>query len=93
MMFGNYICSTDIKHTKEINILAENLREKGLNIAVDLSGKKLGDQLKTASKKGVPFVICVGEDEIKSGLYGVKNMETGDETKVKAEEIPGAIKK
>ena len=88
-----YICTTDTKCLKEANVLANNLREKGLNVAVDLSGKKLGDQLKTANKQNIPFVICLGEDEIKSSLYGVKNMESGEEKKVKVEEIVGVIKK
>ena len=86
-----YVCTTDIKYMKEANILANVLREKGLSVAVDLSGKKLGDQLKVAHKQAVPFVICLGEDEIKSGLYGVKNMDTGKEINVKAEEITGII--
>ena len=88
-----YICITDIKHVKEATSLADVLREKALNVAVDLSGKKLGDQLKIASKQAIPYVICIGEDEIKSGLYKVKNMETGEETKVKMEEVVNVIKK
>jgi histidyl-tRNA synthetase len=88
-----YICVTDIKYTKEAISLADILREKGLNVAVDLSGKKLGDQLKIASKQAIPYVICIGEDEIKSSLYKVKNMSTGEETRVKVEEIVSIIKK
>src|SRR3989338_8136083 len=73
-----YICTTDKKYIKDANILANNLREKDLNVTVDLSLKKLGDQIKIAHKQNIPYVICVGEDEVKSGLYGVKNMDTGE---------------
>ena len=88
-----YICTTDTKYIKDANVLANSLREKDLNVIVDLSLKKLGDQIKIAHKQNIPYVICIGEDEVKSGLYGVKNMDTGEEEKVKVEEIMGVIKK
>ena len=88
-----YICSTKPEYIDESQKLANTLRENGLNVAVDLSGKKLGDQMKIANKQGIPYVICVGEDEIKSGLYGVKNMDSGEEEKVKIEEIADIVKK
>ncbi len=55
------------------------LRQQGINLAVDLSGRKLGDQLKSADKKGISFALIIGEDEIKTGKYKLKNMKTGDE--------------
>ncbi len=88
-----YICTTETKYVKEANKLANNLRQKDLSVAVDFSDKKLGDQVKTAHKQNIPYVICVGEDEVKSGLYKVKNMDTGEETGAKIDEIVSAIKK
>lgn len=58
--------------------LAE-LRARGINLAVDLTGRKLGDQLKAADKKDVDYALIIGEDEIKSGAYRLKHMPTGDE--------------
>lgn len=55
------------------------LRSAGLNVAVDLSGKKLGDQLKTANKKGIDHVLILGENELKSDSYTLKNLKTGKE--------------
>ena len=86
-------CGAHKKYIKDANVLANSLREKDLNVIVDLSLKKLGDQIKIAHKQNIPYVICIGEDEVKSGLYGVKNMDTGEEEKVKVEEIMGVIKK
>ena len=88
-----YICTTDPKFINDANVLAGKLRNNGVNVAVNLTDKKLGDQMKTANKMGVPFIVCIGEDEVKSGIYGVKNMETGVEVKVKNEEISGILKK
>lgn len=56
-----------------------NLRKQGLNLAVDLSGKKLGDQLKTAGKKGLRYVIIIGENELKTGKLNLKDLEMGKE--------------
>jgi histidyl-tRNA synthetase len=60
--------------------LAE-LRAAGLNLAVDLSGRKIGDQFKTAAKKGLQQVVIVGENEFKNGIYTLKNLTTGEEAK------------
>jgi histidyl-tRNA synthetase len=60
-------------------VIAE-MRAGGLNLAVDLSGRKLGDQLKTADKKGLERVLIIGEDELKTGKFKLKNLRTGQET-------------
>jgi histidyl-tRNA synthetase len=67
------------------------LRTAGLNVAVDLSGKKLGDQLKTADKKDIEFVLIIGEDELQTGNFTVKNLKTGTETKGDLQTIQQAV--
>jgi histidyl-tRNA synthetase len=69
------------------------LRAKGLNVAVDLSGRKLGDQFKAADKKGVEFALIIGEDELNSGKFKLKNLKTGDERAVSLAEAAKAAKK
>lgn len=59
--------------------VVNELRAKGLNVAVDLSGRKLGDQIKTADKKNLQYVLIIGEDELKSGNYKLKDLNSGDE--------------
>jgi histidyl-tRNA synthetase len=56
------------------------LRQAGLNVAVDLSGRKLGDQLKTADKKGIPFALIIGENELRKGKFALKDLKTGQQT-------------
>lgn len=87
-----YICTLKSDFIVEANKIAETLRTNGLDVAVDLTDKKVGDQIKTASKQSIPFTLVIGEDEIKSGLYPLKNLETGEEKKVKVEEILKVIK-
>jgi histidyl-tRNA synthetase len=59
------------------------LREAGINTEMYLDPKKdLEKQLKYANKKGIGFVVIIGENEIKEGKYKLKNMLTGEQTEV-----------
>ncbi len=86
-----YICTLGTEVAEHARALAETLRKEKLNVALDLSGKKLGDQIKIASKQSIPYVLVVGPDEITSGIYPLKNLADGLEKKVKVEEIAGVI--
>jgi histidyl-tRNA synthetase len=63
------------------------LRDSGLNITVDLSGKRLGDQFKAAEKKHLDLVLIIGEDELKTKNFKLKNLKTTDEQIVTVEEV------
>jgi histidyl-tRNA synthetase len=66
--------------------LAGELRGQGVAVAVDFGERKLGDQIKVATKHRVPWLIVVGDNEISSGTFGVKNLDTGaTEQKTRAE--------
>jgi histidyl-tRNA synthetase len=71
--------------------LAE-LREMGVNIAVDFSGRKIGDQLKSASKHGIIYAIVIGETELTDGTYSLKNLLTGTEEKHSLSRIVSIVK-
>lgn len=59
--------------------IATDLRKKGISTEVYLNDKKLKAKMKYADKLEIPYVIVVGEDEIKSGTVKIKNMKTGEE--------------
>lgn len=56
-------------------------RKAGLNVAVDVTGRKIGAQIQAAEKKGINYVIFIGEQELESELFGIKNLQTGVEEK------------
>lgn len=68
------------------------LRQAGINVAVDLSGRKLGDQLKAADKKGVTNVLIIGEDELKTGKYKLKGLKSGKERKLDLKAVIKTLK-
>ncbi len=59
--------------------LAKSLRSKKIRVVIDLSKKKISDQIKNADKKSIPRIICIGDEEVKTGKLRVKNMTTGEE--------------
>ncbi len=71
--------------------LAQRLRRHDLTVAVDLTGKKVGDQIKTASRKKVPFVCIVGEDEEESGMYRLKHLASKKEYVVPEGQVADVI--
>ncbi|MES2203296.1 MAG: histidine--tRNA ligase [Patescibacteria group bacterium] len=77
-----YIAVAGAELGPEAQQLAQELRAAGVNVAVDFGEKKLGDQIKAASKGGVPWLIVVGQDELASGTFNIKNLNTGAEEKM-----------
>lgn len=72
--------------TKSIE-LASNLRKEGINTEVYLNDKKLKAKFKYADKLKIPYVIVIGENEIKTGKLTLKNMKTGEQKECDLEEI------
>ena len=74
--------------------LATKLREKGVNTEIYLNTKKLKAKFKYADKLEIPYVIVIGEDEIKNKEITLKQMSTGIETKIAmdVEQISDMIK-
>lgn len=87
-----YIAVLDKKFFVETELLANSLRGEDLCVAVDFTLRKVGDQIKTADKQKIPFVMVIGEEEIKNKKYKVKNLASGVETSVTENEITACIK-
>ncbi|KKP92846.1 MAG: Histidine-tRNA ligase [candidate division WS6 bacterium GW2011_GWC1_36_11] len=82
----------DIKLYAYIQKIAKGLRTKGINTETQLTAIKFGNQLKYASKKNIPWVMIIGEDEINAKKVQLKNMETGEQNLVTLEEAIETIK-
>lgn len=80
----SYLSNDLIKNSLE---LANKLREKG--IPTDLYSKKakLKKQLQYANNNNIPFVIIIGENEIKNKKYMLKNMKDGNQNLLTINEI------
>lgn len=72
--------------------LADTLRSEGVNAELDITGRKLDKQLKTAVKKQIPYMVFVGDDEVTSEIYSFKDTASAEEQKLSAERIISAVK-
>ena len=71
--------------------LAESLRSSGIRVQLYGEQKKFKQKMSYADKLGVPFVILLGEDELNEGKCAVKNMVTGEQVLLTAEEAADHI--
>ncbi len=85
------ICVVEESATGHAVKLAQDLRREDIAVAVNFSGKKIGDQIRHADKMKIPFVIAVGQKERDSGRYTIKNLASGHEITLAADAIAGHL--
>jgi histidyl-tRNA synthetase len=51
-------------------------------VDVDLLGRGMGGQMKSANRSGAKATVIVGEQETATGTWTVKDMATGEQTQV-----------
>lgn len=78
-------------YTQAQPILAE-MRLAGARVAVDSTGRKLDAQIRSAVKAGMPYVLFIGEEELKTGQYKLRNLETGKEQTLTPEQVASTLK-
>tara|TARA_X000000368_G_scaffold412776_1_gene399702 strand:+ start:55 stop:1401 length:1347 start_codon:yes stop_codon:yes gene_type:complete len=81
------VCSMSEKYLDDSLKISSILRNN--NISTDLypDNPKLKKQLQYANKNDIPYVIIIGEDEVTSKLFTLKDMETGSQEKLGIDEI------
>lgn len=80
------------KALKGAQKLAMKLRDEGVNVEVDITGRKLDKQIKTAVKKKIPFMLFVGEKELQEEIYPLKDVAREQEQKLSLERVIVEIK-
>lgn len=74
-------------------LLSRSIRESGINTELYPDPEeKLDKQLKYADKKGVPWIIIVGPEELKNNNLVLKNMQTTEQTTAAFDEVVARIK-
>ncbi len=72
--------------------IATKIRDEGVSAEIYFNEGKIGKKFSYADKLGIPYVIVVGEDEVNSGVYKLKNMATGDQVDLTVEQIIEKLK-
>ncbi|TXE18510.1 histidine--tRNA ligase [Psychroserpens burtonensis] len=65
----------------------KSLRDVGVSAELFPDNKKTIKQFNYANKRNIPFVILLGESEMASNTFTLKNMGTGDQQEVTLEEL------
>jgi histidyl-tRNA synthetase len=81
------LCVVGEQNTPFALDLAQSFRNKGIRVVIDLSNKKVGDQIKSSDKRGIPRIICIGDEEVKNGKLRMKVLASGEEVMGSEEEI------
>ena len=75
-----------------MGILAK-ARAAGIRAEIFPDAAKMKKQMSYANVKNIPFVAIVGENEMNEGKAMLKNMESGEQQMVTAEELIGVLTK
>ena len=63
------------------------MRREGISTEVDLAGRSMKAQMRDANRMRACFALFIGEDEVVSGSYALKNLVTADQTAQSIETI------
>ncbi len=72
--------------------IATKARQAGIRTEIFPDKAKMKKQMSYANAKGIPYVALAGENEIKAGKITLKNMATGEQQMVTADELVEAVK-
>lgn len=67
-------------------------RANGIRTELFPDAAKMKKQMSYANANNIPFVALAGDDEIQKGVVTLKNMETGEQKQVSAEEMISIVK-
>ena len=81
-----------IKNTEKCLKTLQTLREEGIKTDIDLIGRSISKNLDYANIVGIPYVIIIGDQELKSKKVKLKNMRSGKEELLSLEKAVKAIK-
>lgn len=60
----------------------QEMRKAGISAEIYPEQAKLNKQMNYANQKGIPFVILIGSEEMKTGILTLKNMLSGEQKKI-----------
>jgi histidyl-tRNA synthetase len=82
-----YIAYLGDEARKHSFALARRMRESGISTIVDLEGRKLKKSLAVANNLAARFTVIIGDDEIKSGAYALRDMSSGEQRNLSEEDL------
>ncbi len=75
------------EYVSEAIKLAGSLRKANIPVDVMYRQCKFKKKMEYANKIGVPYLVIIGEEEVNTGVYALKDMTTGEQTKLTTTEL------
>ncbi len=88
-----YIAPLGEGMNREAGRLARELRREDFVVELGDESFRLTKSFAAAAKLGARYVLIVGENEVKSGMFTLKNQETGEQVSVPRGELAARVKK
>jgi histidyl-tRNA synthetase len=73
--------------------LVNSLRTAGISTEIYPESSKMKKQMSYANNKNIPFVVLVGDNEMKENMLTVRNMESGEQSKLSISDLIEMVKK
>lgn len=78
---------------KEAIRLTQRLRQEGIRSEIDLNKKGISKNLNYANSKNIPYVLFVGENELKEDKFKLKEMDSGKEITLTFDKVIEKLKR
>ena len=82
-----------IKAVAEARKIASQLRQRGINTDIDMNGRDVKKNLEYAAAAGIPYVVFVGEKEVKERKVKVRDMRNGREELLAVKDLTDKLAK
>ena len=82
-----FVANVNEKVKEEAIKISQKLRERGIACQTDLMNRNLTKQLEYCDSVGIPFVLIVGEKELREKKFKIRDMEKKIEKRLMLEEI------
>ena len=70
-----------------VNQIARQLRNAGIQVEQGLTSQKMGKALKYANKQAMPAMLILGSQEVEEGTISIKNLKTGEQKTVPTDSL------
>ena len=71
----------------EVLKLATDLRAKGFRVLIEMNKKKIGKCFEYAERNNIKYVMIIGENEVNTGIYKIKDMDKKEEYSYRIDEL------
>lgn len=68
-------------------VVARQLRQSGVSVALEFEDRKMKKAMAAANKARARYALIIGDDEVATGKYGLKNLATGEQESLTLDEI------